>query len=106
MFFIALLGVEYLSFTPKSIAIVENFWDKFYHFIAFFTLTFLLCLGFKLNFKAKIATLVAIAFQIEIVQSFLAFRDFSLLDIVADMVGVGLSIVGYKFYKKALNGKI
>lgn len=106
LFFIALLGVEYLSFTPKNIAIIQNSWDKFNHFVAFFTLTFLLNLGFSLKFKTKTIILVVIAFQIEIVQSFLDFREFSLLDIVADMIGVGFGIIGYKIYKKALNGKI
>jgi VanZ family protein len=38
----------------------------------------------------KVAILFAFALQIEIVQYFIPEREFSLLDVVADMIGVGI----------------
>ena len=90
LFFIFLISIEYLALTPAQIKLVENSWDKANHFIAFAALYVTLHFGFsRLNLGAKVAILLAYGIQIEIMQSFVPNRYFSLLDIVAD----GISIV-------------
>lgn len=93
-FFISLVAIEYLATTTISIPIVENSWDKLNHFIAFITLYIFMSLGFKkLLIYRKISLLMFFAIQIEIVQSFIPSRCFSLLDIVADAIGLLLGII-------------
>jgi len=63
--------------------------DKLNHTIAFFVLALLLDLSF--DFKNKvyaISILMGYALAIEVIQYFLPTREFSLLDIFADAVGV------------------
>ncbi|QCD45181.1 VanZ family membrane protein [Campylobacter mucosalis] len=87
-FFITLFAVEYLATTSKSMAINEVFWDKTNHFLAFSVLYFLLNFAFKLEILTKISLLLVFGIQIEIVQSFLPSREFSLIDIIADFIGI------------------
>jgi len=105
-FFICLLTIEYLATTSTSIAIVENSWDKANHFIAFFVLYILLDLGFKIfTTLGKVSVLVLFALQIEIVQHFIPNRYFSLLDVVADSVGILIAVGVLAFYNKYIKIK-
>ena len=93
-FYICIIAVEYLATTTKEIAVVQNSWDKANHFVAFMVLFVLLSFGYKhLNLTKKVMILLVFAVQIEIVQYFIPCRSFSLLDIFADMVGVGIGYV-------------
>ena len=109
-FFICLLAVEYLATTSRRIEIVENSWDKFNHFLAFGVLCGLLNFGWQnghaAKFYVKFCILLAFGAQIELVQSLLPNRYFSLLDIVADCVGIALGTLICKILIKALNGKV
>ena len=68
---------------------VQNSWDKANHFVAFMVLYILLSLGYRhIGLVLKVAILFVFALQIEIVQYFIPGREFSLLDVVADMIGV------------------
>ncbi len=98
VFFLTLGVVEYLATTTAHIPIVEHIWDKANHFSAFFVLYILLSLAYP-NFKtlAKIVILLAFGIQIEIVQGFIAGRSSSLLDIVADSVGILLGFLGDRY---------
>lgn len=101
LFFSALIIIEYLATTSKSIKVVESMWDKSNHFIAFFTLYILLSLSYKeLSTISKVTLLLLYGLQIELVQKFLPYRDFSFLDILADSVGI---LIGVIFYKKIEN---
>ena len=96
-FFIALFAIEYLATTSQSIPVVEHLWDKFNHFFAFLTLYVLLSNGFTtLKLFHKVLLLLLFGLQIEIVQSFLPQREFSLLDVVADSVGIALGVAVHK----------
>ena len=98
LFFICLVSIEFLATTTIKIESVEGMWDKSNHFIAFFTLYILLSLAFlNLNIVKKFLWLIFFAVQIEVVQSFIDGRFFSLLDIVADSIGIILGWVIYKF---------
>ena len=93
-FFVFLIAIEYLALTPAQIKLIENSWDKANHFIAFATLYATLHFGFsRLNLDAKVAILLAYGIQIEVAQSFVPSRYFSLLDIVADGIGIVFGIL-------------
>ncbi len=98
LFFFHLSVIEYLALTPRHIEIIESFWDKQNHFVAFLVLYLLLGLAYR-NFSTakKTAAMTLIAFQIEIVQYFIPGRCFSLLDIAADAVGVIAGILVCRF---------
>ena len=103
LFFIALAAVEYLATTSRHIPIVESLWDKFNHFFAFCVLYVLLSLGFiGLKWWQKMGLLVLFGMQIELVQSFLPARFFSMLDVVADFVGIVIGMGVYVLMSRYL----
>jgi len=105
-FFICLVAIEYLAITTTSIAVVENSWDKLNHLIAFFVLYILIDRGFKIfTTLAKVCLLFIFALQIEIVQYFIPSRYFSVLDIVADCIGIVIAIGVLSFYEKYIKVK-
>ena len=98
-FYITLGVIEFLATTTIHIEIVESLWDKANHFSAFFVLYILLCLAYtKLDIKQKFFILLAFGMQIEIVQSFIDGRYFSILDIVADTIGIILGIIVHEYF--------
>jgi len=114
-FYSSFLGIEYLAITPQHIKIVESFWDKQNHFIAFCTLYVLLSLAYKhlstrlkvvllaykhLSTRLKVVLLLLVGFQIEITQYFIPNRFFSLMDIVADCIGIVIGIGIYRVISK------
>jgi len=93
-FYICIITIEYLATTSVEIKPIQNSWDKANHFIAFFTLYVILSLGYpKLDVIKKALILLAFGTQIEVVQYFLPNREFSLLDIFADSVGIVLGVI-------------
>ncbi|MBV5321092.1 MAG: VanZ family protein [Sulfuricurvum sp.] len=100
-YYSSFLAIEYLALTPQHIKIVASFWDKQNHFIAFFTLYVLLSLAYKhLSTRLKVILLLLVGFQIEITQYFIPNRFFSLMDIVADCIGIVIGIGIYKLITK------
>ena len=104
-FFIALLAIDFLAFTPKSPTIIENSWDKANHFLACCVLYILLYLGYEFKIFKNLALLLAFGVQIEFVQAFLPNRSFSLLDIVADMIGTAFGVIVVEILKRIYYGK-
>ena len=97
LLFICFISIEFLSTTTLEIEIVESIWDKANHFIAFFVLYILLSLSYKkLSIKIKVLLLTVYGLHIEIIQSFIDGRHFSLLDVVADIIGIAIGVVLYK----------
>ena len=89
VFYLNIAIIEFLATTSIKIEVVANIWDKFKHSFAFFVLYILFCLAYKeLNSIKKVLLLLLFGLQIEIVQYFLPYRDFSLLDLLADSVGI------------------
>jgi len=106
LFFICLISIEYLATTTISIPAIDNSWDKANHFVAFFVLYILLYSGFKIfTTLGKVSLLLIFALQIEIVQYFIPNRYFSLLDILADGIGILLAIGVISFYNKYIKVK-
>ena len=100
-FLICILAIEFLATTTIHIEVVESTWDKANHFTAFFVLYILLTFAFKnLNLFVKVVFLVAFGLQIEIVQSFIDGRFFSLLDVIADSIGIVIGVGIHRVLKK------
>jgi len=103
-FFITLVVIEFLATTTIHIEVVESLWDKANHFSAFFVLYILLSYAYiKLSTIQKSLLLLAFGMQIEIVQSFIDGRFFSLLDVVADSVGILIGVVIYVGLQRVTN---
>lgn len=91
------MAIEYLATTTLEIKPIQNSWDKANHFIAFFTLYVTLSFAYpKLEIMKKVLILFVFGIQIEFVQYFLPNREFSLLDVVADSVGIVIGMVVVK----------
>ncbi len=97
---ICVVAIEYLATTTREIEIVSGMWDKSNHFFAFFVLYLLLSLSYKeMHLHIKVLWLMAFAMQIEIVQHFIEGRFFSLMDVVADAIGIVIGIASYRVYQ-------
>ena len=88
------LAISLLAFLPGQDLPSISVWDKANHFVAFFVLSVLLwCCYIKPKpVKQVILPLVGYGFFIEIVQSILPSRYFSLLDVFADSVGIAIGL--------------
>ena len=103
-FYICIVAIGYLATKTQEIQVITNSWDKANHFIAFMVLYILLSVVYKnLNVVKKVMILLFFAILIEVVQYFIPSREFSVLDVVADMFGVGIGwIVMLNFNKRDL----
>lgn len=102
LFIIALVAIEYLATTTIAIKPLEHSWDKANHFIAFFVLFSLLTYAHSyLSNYMKFYIIILFGIQIEIVQFFIPNRDFSLLDIFADSIGIFIAMLFLYFVKKS-----
>ena len=90
--FLAIVAITWLATTPLQVPIAEDIHDKVSHIAAFLVLALLLDLSFPARRFgwAKAVTLLGYGVLIEVVQYFLPYRSFSLLDIVADGAGIAI----------------
>lgn len=87
---ISLVIITYLATTALEFVVVSSSYDKINHFAAFLVLALLLDYSFP-NYRfnsVKIVSLIAYGLSLEIIQHFLPYRMFSLLDIGADITGL------------------
>lgn len=97
-FAIALVVILYLATTPRSYPAVEALNDKISHILAFGTLALLGDFSFpaeKFGIK-KFLWLLSYGLLIEFVQYFLPYRSASLLDLLADCLGLGIYRMFYR----------
>jgi VanZ family protein len=88
-FTITLIAITTLALIPAPEVVVSTGWDKTDHWSAFFTLAFLLQHAFPKKSLGWVAALLVIyGIGIEVAQSFTPTRDASVLDVVADSVGI------------------
>ena len=87
---ISLVVITYLATTALEFTIVSSVYDKLNHFVAFLVLALLVDFSFpNSRFNTdKIFLLLGYGLSIEIIQYFLPHRMFSMLDIVADSLGL------------------
>jgi VanZ family protein len=83
---LAAIIIIYVAATPRRISVIGNINDKVNHIFAFYMLALLLDFSFPASaFRAtKVMLLIGYALSIEIVQHFLSYRTFSLIDLGAD----------------------
>lgn len=90
----ALLAITWLALTPQPDAPGLG-WDKLNHVAAFLVLAALADLGWPGRAMApwRVGLLLGYGLGIELVQGMLAYRQGSVLDFAADLVGVALWLV-------------
>jgi VanZ family protein len=100
-FFLALLIIEFLATATKSVEQITLGWDKLNHLAAFSVLYILFSLAFRqVSVVLKVVLLIAYGLQIEIAQHFLPPREFSLLDVVANILGILFVFFIYSYIAK------
>jgi len=103
LFFLTAMFVLYKALTPDSGSHLLNFdhADKFLHASAFFVLSFLLNRASSSIAKRfrNMLSLLAFGILIEILQSFTGYREVSVADVLADLVGILLFQLSYSFFK-------
>ncbi len=90
---VSAIAVLYLATTSETYPVPASANDKINHSIAFLELTLLAFLawpGARLLYVAP--PLLLFGLLIEVVQSFLPYREFSLLDVAADGTGIVVGI--------------
>jgi VanZ family protein len=103
IFFITVAVILYKALTPsfgEPLFYFKNM-DKVLHASAFFVLSFLLNRSSS-NIHKRIRNILALlgfGVFIEIAQSFTGYRDASIADIFADLVGILLFQLSYSFLK-------
>ncbi|MBU1659178.1 VanZ family protein [bacterium] len=92
LFYVCLIVIIYLATTTQEIQVIQNSWDKLNHFAAFFVLYILMSLAYKkVSVLMKVFLFLVFAVSIETVQYFIPGREFSALDVAADMIGVSFA---------------
>jgi VanZ family protein len=72
--------------------------DKLIHFFAFFILSVATLYAFEVTqIFACITLIVCFGIGIEVIQYFITYRSFEILDIIADIIG---ALIGFKALKK------
>ena len=101
LFWSALIGSYILAILPQDIApAFQNLSDKTLHFIAFSVLAFLLNLAYRMLWWKSILYLFFYACFIEFSQYFTPNRCAEFLDVIADVIGIGIGLLFYWGYKK------
>ncbi len=103
LFWSALI-VSYISaVVPQDIApTIGSLSDKSIHFIAFAVLTLLLRLAYSITWFQTFLLLFIYAVFIEFSQFFTSDRSVEVLDIVADVIGIGIGLLFYPFTRKMI----
>ena len=101
LFFIAVTSILVLALIPNNGKIHIGTWDKANHFIAFFTLSFLLNRASS-TMDARIRNMLSLlgfGMSIEIFQAFTSYRSSDIYDILADSVGIVVFQIGLSLYR-------
>lgn len=100
----AVSGILILAITPLQYPVISGINDKLNHIVAFFVLSLLADLSFpeKNFFPAIFLPLMGYGLTIEIIQHVLPYRMFSLFDVAADTLGIGLYKISLPLLKKSM----
>lgn len=87
---VTLVMTMYLATAQQEPSVIDNLNDKVNHVLAFYVLAFLADYSApKLRFNlSKGLTILGYGLLIEVIQYFLPYRQFSLLDLAADGAGI------------------
>lgn len=103
LFWLALI-ISYISaVVPQDIAPTIGYLsDKSIHFIAFAVLTLLLRFAYSITWFQTLLLLFIYAVFIEFSQYFTPNRSAELLDVVADVIGIGIGLLFYPFIQRLI----
>lgn len=91
---LSVITILWLATSDLNRSLPSTGWDKANHLIAFLELTILTRLAWpRLPLPVIAAVLTGYGALIEAVQSTLPYREFSLLDLIADMAGIALGLI-------------
>jgi VanZ family protein len=96
-FWIATIGVGVLALLPASVPMPTTGWDKANHGLAFFTLGLLGAVAWPRSAARVWVALAIYGGAIEIAQALTPTRDGEWLDWCADMVGIGLVALAWRW---------
>jgi len=103
IFWLALIGSYILAVVPQDMApTIGSLSDKTVHFIAFAVLILLLRLAYSITWFQTFLLLFFYAVFIEFSQLFTENRSAELLDIIADMIGIGIGLLFYLFIERVM----
>jgi VanZ family protein len=91
---VSMIVIAYLATTDQPFSLQVEVSDKLGHLLAFAELFVLARLGWpRASYLACALTLMLFGLAIEIVQAQLSYRDFSLLDLGADALGIAAGAI-------------
>jgi len=100
------LIITYFSLTTIEHTISKSVWDKASHFIAYLILVILIrMVHVRFNYLTCVITCFSYSFIIECIQYFIPDRNFSILDMLANLLGTVLGVIIYylvieKYFKE------
>ncbi|KYJ87467.1 VanZ family protein [Sulfurovum riftiae] len=104
LFWIALIGSYIAAILPQDMApTLGPLSDKWTHFLAFAVLTLLLRLSYRVSSFQTLFLLSFYGVFIELSQYFTPNRCAEMLDVVADMIGIGIGLLLYKFLQSKID---
>ena len=102
------LIITYFSLTPIEHKIPENIWDwdKASHFTAYLLLAiFVKKVHIRFSYLTCVITCFSYSFAIECIQYFIPNRQFELLDMLANLLGMVLGVILYYLIIEKCFGK-
>ena len=100
------LIITYFSLTPIEHKISTSIWDKASHFIAYLILVILIrMVHVRFNYLTCVITCFSYSFIIECIQYFIPDRYFSILDMLANLLGTVLGAIIYYLISEKLFNK-
>lgn len=99
---VTLTVITYLSTTEIDHSAIQSMNDKFNHVVAFYIVSFFVDFSFpKTKFNwLKATSIFAYGMAIEVIQSYLPFRMFSVLDLFANALGIVVFLLSGPLLKK------
>lgn len=93
LFWLSMLVISWLVVAPQEELPPVKLWDKAAHTLAFAALMLLCAVAYRQRFSLAIIAMMLFIFGvgIEIVQYMLPYREFSLLDMLANSLGILLA---------------
>ncbi|MFV5214740.1 VanZ family protein [Azonexus caeni] len=98
---VAFVAICWLSVMPSEIAAVDGFNDKAKHVFAFFVLATGMLHYWRISWPAVVVALLGFGIAIEIVQLYVPGRTSSMADVFADMIGIGLGVLGQRLISRS-----
>ncbi|XHS76338.1 VanZ family protein [Burkholderiaceae bacterium UC74_6] len=102
-FFVLLVVISWLAFTPHPPPQADLGWDKLNHFSAFSTLMVFAAWSWPQHWRRAPLGLLTYGGFIEIVQSFIPGRDGEWADLLADAIGIALGVALFALVLRPLH---